>query len=448
MNKLRIVIIGYLCLLAISASAQDLTPKFEEFMDAAVKQGRFTGDVLVARDGRIIFSKGYGMANLEFDIPNAPHTKFRLGSITKQFTAASILLLQERGKIDVQDPVCKYVENCPAAWNEVTIHHLLTHTGGIPSFTGFPDYQKTMMIPTTMDGLLARFRDKPLEFKPGEKWNYSNSGYVLLGHVIEKVAGESYERFIQKNIFEPLKMHDTGYDTQDKILKNRATGYTLINGKPANSKPIDMSIPHAAGALYSTVGDLFKWNEALFSDKLLTVKSRELMMTPVKNNYAYGLAVETKYNRKMVSHGGGINGFNTFLARFPDEKLTVVVLRNADYGSSNPGRVAQALAAIVLGEKYEIPRERIVAKVDPKIYDGYVGQYELGPNFSIMVTREGDSLMGQATGQPKIELFPESETKFFLKVVDAQITFVKDEKGQVTHLILHQGGDQQAKKIK
>jgi hypothetical protein len=209
-----------------------------------------------------------------------------------------------------------------------------------------------------------------------------------------------------------------------------------------------MSIPHAAGALYSTVDDLFKWNEALFSDKLLTAKSRELMMTPVKNNYAYGVAVETKLNRKTVSHGGGINGFNTFLARFPEEKVTVVVLRNADYGGSGPGRIAQDLAAIALGEKYELPRERIVAKVDPKIYDSYVGQYELGPNFIITVTREGDSLMTQATGQPKIELFPESEAKFFLKIVDAQITFVKDEKGQVTDLILHQGGDQKAKKIK
>jgi hypothetical protein len=172
------------------------------------------------------------------------------------------------------------------------------------------------------------------------------------------------------------------------------------------------------------------------------------MMTVDKNNYAYGLAVNQQHNRKMISHGGGINGFNTILARFPEEKITTVVLRNADYGFSSPGKISQDLAAIVFGEKYEIPRGRVAIKIDPKILDAYVGQYELNPNFIFTMTREGDSLMTQATGQPKFELFPESETKFFLKVVDAQVTFVKDDKGAVTHLILHQGGDRTAKKIK
>jgi CubicO group peptidase (beta-lactamase class C family) len=439
------VVVG---LLTFKVSTQEVEPKFDEYMSALTKQGRFTGSALVARDGKVIFSNGYGTANIEWNIPNTPLTKFRLGSITKQFTAAAFLVLQERGKLNIQDPVCKYVENCPSAWNEVTIHHLLTHTAGVPSFTGFADYRKTMMIPTTMDALVGRFKDKPLEFKPGEKMNYSNSGYVLLGHVIEKVAGESYETFLQKNIFDPLKMAGSGYDTHEKILKNRAMGYSTKDGKMINSLPIDMTIPHAAGALYSTVEDLFKWNEALYSDKLLSAKSRELMMTPIKNNYAYGLVVDTRFNRRMVSHGGGINGFSTFLARFPEEKVTIAVLRNADYGAPGPGRIAQDLAAILFGEKYEIPRERVVAKVDPKIYDAYTGQYELKPDFVITITREGDRLMGQPTGQPKVELLPESETKFFIKEVDAQVSFVKDGKGQITHLILHQGGDQQGKKIK
>jgi hypothetical protein len=210
-----------------------------------------------------------------------------------------------------------------------------------------------------------------------------------------------------------------------------------------------MTVPYAAGSLYSTVEDLFAWNEALFSDRLLSAKSRDAMMTVDKNDYAYGLAVNQQHNRKLVSHGGGINGFSTILARFPEDKVTVVVLRNADYGAPNPGRISQDLAAIVFGVKYEIPRERVAVKIDPKILDAYVGQYELNPNFIITMTREGDSLMTQATGQPKFELFPESETKFFLKVVEAQVSFVKDDKGVVTHLILHQGGrDQKANKIK
>jgi CubicO group peptidase (beta-lactamase class C family) len=447
----RLVILTVLSLFtgasALTQEAAPITSKLDEYLSAAAKQG-FTGSALVAKDGKVVFSKGYGMANAEWDIPNTPQTKFRLGSITKQFTAAAILLLQERGKLSVQDPICKFFDNCPESWKEITIHHLLTHTGGIKNFTSFPDYQKTMMIPVTMESLVARFKDKPLDFKPGEKMSYSNSGYVALGHIIEKAAGETYESFLRKNIFDPLKMSDSGYDRHGTILKNRATGYSSRNGKQINSEYLDMTIPHAAGALYSTVEDLFAWNEALFSDKLLSAKSREAMMTVDKNNYAYGLAVSQQHNRKMVSHGGGINGFNTVLARFPEEKLTIVVLRNADYGSSGPGRISQDLAAIVFGEKHEIPRERVAIKIDPKILDAYVGQYELRPDFIFTMTREGDSLMTQVTGQPKFELFPESETKFFLKVVDAQVSFVKDDKGAVTHLILHQGGDQKAKKIK
>src|SRR5262245_7988066 len=432
---------------ALSQEAASITSKLDEYLSAAAKQS-FTGSALISRDGKVIFSKGYGLANIELDVPNSPQTKFRLGSITKQFTAASILLLQERGKLSVQDPICKYFDNCPSAWNEITIHHLLSHTGGVPNYTSFPDYRPKMMMPVTVMGMIERFKDKPLDFKPNEKWSYSNSGYFLLGYIIEKVSGESYEGFLQKNIFDPLKLKDTGYDHFNTVLKNRATGYSRDKNDVINSPYLDMGQPYSAGSLYSTVEDLFVWNEALFSDKLLSAKSREAMMTVNKNNYAYGLAINQQHNRKMVSHGGGINGFSTFLARFPEEKLTVVVLRNSDYGAPGPGKISQDLAAIVFGEKYELPRERVAIKIDPKILDAYVGQYELNPNFIFTLTREGDSLMTQATGQPKFELFPESETKFFLKVVDAQVTFVKDDKGAVTHLILHQGGDQKAQRIK
>lgn len=445
----RLVAVAALILtFSLQTPAQDLAPKFDEYLSEITKQGRFTGAALVARDGKVIFSKGYGLANAEFDIPNTPQTKFRLGSVTKQFTATAILLLQERGKLSVQDSVCKFFDACPEAWKEVTVHHLLTHTGGFPNFTNFPDYTKTMMIPTSMESLIARFKDKPLDFKPGEKWNYSNSGYVALGYIVEKVAGEPYESFVQKNIFNPLKMANTGYDHHETILKNRATGYSLDKGQKVNSLPIDMTIPHGAGALYSTVEDLFTWNEALFSDKLLSAKSREAMMTPVKNGYGYGIGMSEQLKRKSVSHSGGINGFSTILVRFPEEKITIVVLRNADYGSPNPGKVALDLAAIVFGEKYEIPRAQTEIKVEPKVLDKYVGEYELTPAFKLTITNENGQLMAQATGQPKFELYPESETKFFLKVIEAGVTFVKNDKGEVTHLILHQGGDKQAKKIK
>jgi hypothetical protein len=221
-----------------------------------------------------------------------------------------------------------------------------------------------------------------------------------------------------------------------------------MEDKTVNSDYLDMTVPYAAGALYSTVEDLFAWNEALFSDKLLSAKSREAMMTVDKRYYAYGLRVKRQHSRKVVGHAGEINGFNTILVRFPEERVTVAVLCNADFGVLDPGKISQDLAAIVFGEDYEIPRERVPIKIDPKVLDAYVGQYELRPDFIITMTREGDRLMTQATGQPKFELFPESDAKFFLTLVDAQVTFFKGDKGVVTHMILHQGGDQKAKKIK
>src|SRR5437879_1020442 len=192
-----------------SAPAPNLA-RMEQVVQSFVKDKQFMGAVLVARENEVLLDKGYGFANLEWNIPDSPKTKFRLGSITKQFTAASILLLEERGKLKVNDPVKKYLPDAPAVWNKVTVFHLLTHTSGIPSFTGFPDYQPTEAIPSPAEKTVARFRDKPLDFQPGEKWSYSNSGYVLLGYLIEKISGQSYEKFVQQNIFTPLGMKDSG----------------------------------------------------------------------------------------------------------------------------------------------------------------------------------------------------------------------------------------------
>ncbi len=437
------------CLLALSvaARAQDLLPKFEEYAQAAAKAEGFSGAILVARDGKVIVSKGYGMADVENDVPNTAETRFRIGSITKQFTAASVLLLQERGKLSVQDSICKHVAPCPEAWQPVRLHHLLSHTAGVPDFTGFPDYQKTMRDPAPVESLITRFRDLPLEFKPGENWKYSNSGYVLLGHVVEKVSGKSYESFLRENIFEPLKMTSTGYDHAAAIVKRRARGYAKGPDGLVNASYLDMSIPFAAGGLYSTVGDLYLWDQALYGEKLLKKPSLDAMFTAVRNDYGYGFRVYKLFDRSHATHGGGIEGFRTSIDRFPDDRVTVIVLSN--YEGAQVGRVARDLSAVAFGEKYELPVERTVVKVDPKIYDAYAGEYELQPGFVFSITREGDRLMMQGTGQGKAEAFPASETNFFFKVVRADITFFKDAAGSVTHLVLNQGGRQMnAKKIK
>jgi CubicO group peptidase (beta-lactamase class C family) len=413
----------------------------EQVVQSYVDSKQFMGAALVARDGKVLLSKGYGFANLEWGVANSPASKFRLGSITKQFTAACILLLEERGKLKVDDPVKKYMTDAPAAWDKVTIFNLLTHTSGIPSFTGFPDYASTEAIATTPEKLVARFRDKPLEFQPGEKWNYSNSGYVLLGYLIEKISQQSYSEFVQENIFTPLGMKDSGYDSNSAIILHRASGYTPSAKGTIHAGYIDMSIPFSAGSLYSTTEDLLRWEQGLMGGKLLSAASLAKMTTPFKNDYAFGLAVHAVNGHKVIEHGGGIEGFNTEIAYYPEDKLTVVVLANLNGGV--PETIAKALAQVAHGEKVVLPSERKEITVSAAVLGAYVGTYQLTPDFSIVVTFEGGQLMAQATGQPKFPLFAESETKFFLKVVEAEVEFFKNEKGEVTHLILHQGGQDQ-----
>lgn len=427
-------------------SAADETPaKIGAYLAACVEAEQFNGSVLVARKDEQLVCRGFGFANFEHQALNSPETKFRLGSVTKQFTAMAVMVLAEQGKPSVDDPVGKHVEQAPEAWKEVTIHHLLSHTSGIANFTSFPDYLATMRLPSTPDQTIARFRDKPLEFAPGEKFAYSNSGYILLGTIIEKVSGQSYEAFLREAIFQPLEMLATGYDHQEEILEHRAAGYRR-DAKLSNAPFIDMSIPYAAGGLYSTVGDLWRWDQALSAGKLLSQKGMEAMFTPAKGDYAYGWNIHKRSGQVVVSHGGGINGFATSIVRIPDLQVCVAVLSNVE--SSASGRMAHDLASIVLGEPYQSPKVRRVAQVDPKIYDELVGRYELAPTFILTVTRQGDRLLTQATGQSQVEVFPESESDFFLRVVDAQITFVRDKEGEITHLILHQGGrDMVAKRL-
>jgi CubicO group peptidase (beta-lactamase class C family) len=423
----------------------EATTKIEEYLAACVEAEQFNGAVLVARGDEQLVSRGFGMANFEHDVPNTPQTKFRLGSVTKQFTSMAVMILQDRGQLSVEDPIGKFIDDSPEAWKDVTVHHLMSHTSGIPNFTNFPEYVSTMRQASKPAQTIARFRDKPLEFTPGEKFAYSNSGYILLGAVIEKAAGKSYEAFLREAIFEPLGMNETGYDHQEEVIKARAAGYER-GSSLTNADFIDMSIPLSAGALYSTVGDLYRWHEALSDGKLLSEKAMAAMFTSVKDDYAYGWNVHKRAGHVVTSHGGGINGFATAILRIPDEKLCVVVLSNVLPATS--GRMTNDIASIILGEHYSSPKIRRLAHVDPKKYDDLVGQYQLAPNFILTVNREGDRLMTQATGQSKVEVFPESESEYFLRVVDAQLTFVRDKEGAVTHLILHQGGrDQTAKRL-
>jgi CubicO group peptidase (beta-lactamase class C family) len=426
-----------LLFVATSCLAQD-AQRMDDAVQGYVRDQSFMGAVLVARGSDAILSKGYGSANLEWDVPNTPATKFRLGSITKQFTAASILLLEERGKLKLDDPIKKYVPEAPAAWDTITIFNLLTHTSGIPNFTNLPEYKSLKLEETPVAKTIATVRDKPLDFVPGEKMSYSNSGYLVLGYVIEQITGTSYETFVTDNIFTRLGMKDSGYDSNTAIIPRRAAGYMPSPTGPVNAAFIHMSIPHAAGALYSTTEDLLRWEQGLFGGKLISATSLAKMTTPFKGNYALGVMVQTAGGRTVVQHGGGIEGFNTFLAYYPDSKLTVAVLANLN--GQAPTQIATKLADLALGGTVQITSERKEIALPVATLSKYVGTYDLAPGVHMMIRLAGDHLTTQLTGQQQFPIFAESETKFFLKAVDAQVEFFTDASGAVTHAVMYQNG--------
>ena len=452
----RLAMLAGMCaLVAASAAAQAARPpaaevrtKIAEYMHAAVAVDGFSGSILVAEGGQPVVSQGYGMANVELAVPNTPQTVFRLGSITKQFTSMAIMLLQERGKLRVSDPACQYLAECPPAWQPLTIRQLLTHTSGIPNYTGFPVFPKVAVLPTPPAEMIGKLKDKALEFAPGEKFAYSNSGYHLLGLIIERASGKPYADFLQETIFTPLGMAETGYDVSSRIIRNRAAGYARQSGETVNAAYMDMTIPYAAGGLYSTTGDLLRWDQALYTDKLVSQKSRDEMFTPVKSGYGYGWGISKRFDRQEIGHGGGIYGFATNIDRFPADRVSVIVLSNFEGASA--GRIANDLAAIVFGAKYEIPRARKAITLEPKVLDQYVGPYKIAsPPVDIVVTLENGKLLAQIAGRLKLALSAESDTTFFATDMAAQITFLKDGAGQVTGLTLRlDGSELPAQKVK
>ena len=333
-------------------ATEGLASKIDKVLNSLTEREAFTGAVLVARNGEVLLSQGYGLADLDKNLPNTPQTKYRLGSITKQFTAMAILMLQAQDKLNVQDPICRYISECPTMWQDVTIHHLLTHTSGIPNLTDFRDYQATKATPSPPEQTIARFKDKPLDFPPGEQWRYSNSGYIVLGYIIEQASGQPYEMFLQQYIFEPLEIKNTGYDHNDGSL---AIGYTGTHGLWREADYIDMTIPYAAGALYSTVEDLYRWDQALYTEQLVSKDLVDLMFTPHAKmpisdlSYGYGWAVGKMNNHQVVGHGGGIEGFATEIRRYIDDKVTIIVLSNRD--TTGVGSTADLIAQAVFEEQ-------------------------------------------------------------------------------------------------
>lgn len=437
-----------LLLLSLFALCQNETAKLDELVGAYAKQYKFNGSVLVAKGGKVLLQKGYGYKNASDSLFNDGNTIFQIGSITKQFTATVILKLQEQKKLDIHDKLSKYYPGYPKG-DSITIENLLTHTSGIYNYTNDGKFMNTEAVkPSNEEKMLALFRDKPLDFSPGTSWNYSNSGYLLLGYIIQKVAKMPYEQAVRTYIFQPLQMTHSGFDFTHLSDKNKAVGYfTYTEKAKVPATIVDSSVSLSAGAMYTTVGDLYKWHKGMQENKIISAASAQKAYTPFKNNYGYGLGIDTIFGKRVIAHGGGIFGFNTNIARVTEDDVCVVLLNN----SGNPflSDINRSILAVLYGKSYELPKEKKEVKVSPAILATYAGQYELAPGTIATVSVAGEQLKIQVTGQPTFDLYGLSDTTFFLKVVEAELTFVKDNTGAVEKFILKQNGKEMpAKKIK
>jgi CubicO group peptidase (beta-lactamase class C family) len=318
----------------------ELIARLDNWLTQVSRDNLFSGSVLIAQRGNVLLSKGYGQADREKNTPNTSQTRFRLASITKQFTAMAVMILEAQGKLRVEDPICKYIADCPPAWKDVTIHHLMTHTSGMPDFT-LPDSTGTTFM---QEQTIATFRDLPLYFSPGEEWSYSNSGYILLGYIIQQVSGMSYEEFLKESIFVPLGLEDTGY-------AHNSDGLAIGYDNQYTSLPADLDqaeIFNAAGALYSSTEDLYRWDQALYTEELIPRASLERMFTPyvkvptvegdkaMYGYYGYGWLIKQEEGQMQVWHGGGLPGVSTMIARYPEDRITIIILcNNANSDATN-----------------------------------------------------------------------------------------------------------------
>lgn len=409
----------------------------DDYAQAEYKIKAFNGTVLVLHKGKPIYKKSFGMADREWNISNTSTTKYRIGSVTKQFTAACILLLEEQGKLSVDDKLSKYISDYPKG-DSITIHMLLTHTSGIKNYTDLPEFWPKAILPLSTDSMIALFKNKPLDFSPGNNWNYSNSGFYLLGVIVEKVSGKKFSNYLLENILKKLGLKNTGMDQLDSILAFRAKGYSKNElGSWQQAMYISMEAPYSAGAMFSTVEDLYQWTKALHNYKVLSPASTKKMMTPYRNNYGYGIGIDSVKQHKRVSHNGGIPGFVTHLAYYPTDDVYVIVFSN---NSANSDKLGVAMASILFDLPVQRPYLPKEIKIDPAILENYIGKY-IATGVIELIKKE-NKLYRRAEDGSEIELRSESNKRFFYAdESDRFIEFDLDKNGKMIKAWFINNGD-------
>lgn len=566
MNKIKLYIFTLIFVCLIPLAAQNKKEKINELLNLYNEYGLFNGSALVAETGHVILSKGYGFANIEWGVPNTPDTKFRIGSISKQFTAAIIMQLVEEEKINLDGKITDYLPGYKKeTGSKVTIHHLLTHTSGIPNYTSIPNvWSDSLRNHYKQDYFVKQFHSGELVSEPGKEYSYNNTGYYLLSVIAEEVTGKDFGKLLEERIFIPAGMTNTGSEDDEFIVKKKAYGYLKSGNNFSTDQYIYMPNAKGAGHMYSTVEDLLKWDQALYTNKILSEDSKEKIFTPFLNNYGYGWIItklplnDSSDSIAVFLHGGGIYGFNTIFTRLPEKKYAVVIFNNT--GNAPLSEMTENIINILYDKEYskpKIPISNVLAEIietegidaaalkynelkkeHPDDYNfaetqlnslGYVylrnenieaalkifklnveaypeafntydsyaealmqsgdnegainnykrsleinpgnangiamlkklgveykheikvettklsryeGNYKLFPNFVITIRTEGEKIYAKATGQSEFEIYPQSETKFYYKVVPAQIEFMANEEGNFNKMVLYQNNQE------
>lgn len=446
-HKVMLVITLFSSSSLAAQSTDTVAESLHKHFQAATDKNWFMGSVLIYKDNKVVLSKGYGMANIENQVPNTPSTKFRIASVTKQFTAALVLMLQENGFLSTEDPIRKYFPDFPQG-DKITIHQLLSHTSGIMELSTLKEIDSLTLNALPIDYYIQYIKNKPLDFEPGSKFKYSNTGYMILTRIIEKASGKTYMTLLNEKILTPLGMTSTGMDEAELIVLNRASGYYLNQKNEIRNAPyVYLPTLGGAGSLYSSTEDLLKWTMAIQQKKLLTVTSWDKITKANLGNYGYGLLITEINKRSVWMHGGGVQGFASQFIYYPNDNAVIILLKNIE----NAPRIfnAQAMAhAVLFGEPYTFPIEKKAIILSQDIIASATGEYEFQQGFKMVITRENSRIFVQIQGQPKLEAFAENETTLFFREIDATCVIQKSGK-QVTGLVLKQGGRElTSKKVK
>ena len=433
--------------LSLDLTGQGLQHSIELIVEDQIAEAEFSPgfNIIVTKQGETIYQRSIGFANIDSKIEMKPEQVLRIGSITKQFTAIAILQLEEQGKLSLNDNITKYVEDFPSYGSDVTIHHLLAHTSGIPNHSDLNDFDRLFANKSSISPLdiITAFKDKDPKFLAGEKASYNNFGYIILGYIIEQVAGMSYREYLAQEIFAPLKMKSTSYLNENYKSEELTIGYKKSKNAYVTADNINLQLPFSAGGLCSTIGDIARWYDHVYQAQSAGEKIYETALTRQATNdglatgYGYGWQTGSFRGRTYFGHDGVISGFNSDTRYFLEDQLFIGVLSNCE--GDGASRLLRKISDAILSEHKSIIDSE---SVNQEYIDKLSGKYELRPGFVIEISNEDDKVYGIPNGQSKVELKPIKGAKFYVQEIEAEIEFKTDDDGAINSFTLVQGGQE------